>query len=574
MRYWLLGIVFLIALTGKSQNSWLEKKVTLNYENVTLKTVFLNIQKQTGIIFSYANLDDQQKVSYHCQAQPLSLVLPKLLNQVNATYKQADKYFIIQLAKPLPEPKLPENEKTIRGFVFNADSNEPLPEVSVYNKLNKASSITNEKGRFQLANTEKMGKVYISISKEGFRDTSLLVENPEERVFTIFLIPLPISNSVNSQLVQDSTTANQIRVEPKDSAINYFKQVREWATRIKNYNLNYKNIKDTLYSEYAISFVPFVTSNKKLGLNTINKYNLNVLGGYSKGTDAIEIGGLLNIDQVNVKYLQIAGLANLVGGKTFGTQIGGLLNVNGNQVKGVQVSGLVNLVGGSVDGVQVAGLSNIVFEETKYVQVAGLFNSTKTMFGSQVSGLVNYAKYVSGVQVSFANFCDSIDGIPLGFFSYVKKGYHHAELSIDEKKLLTLSYRTGVNQFHNIFLISYELGNPQPIWAYGYGLGSIFETGNKWQISLDATAQQLMAINNSDGSLNLLSKVFIGMQYKLYPKFHVVAGPTANFSLFDTSSPNYKTHFNAFSSNYMVSESIEQFTFRFWIGVKFSIRFL
>lgn len=573
MRYWLLGIVCLIALTGKSQNSWLEKKVTLNYENVTLKTVFLNIQKQTGIIFSYANLDDQQKVTYHCQAQPLSLVLPKLLNQVNATYKQADKYFIVQLAKPLPEAKLPENEKTIRGYVFNADSNEPLPEVSVYNKLNKASSITNEKGRFQLANTEKMGKVYISISKEGFRDTSLLVENPEERVFTIFLIPLPISNTVNSQLVQDSTTA-QVRVEPKDSAINYFKQVREWATRIKNYNLNYKNIKDTLYSEYAISFVPFVTSNKRLGLNTINKYNLNVLGGYSKGTDAIEIGGFLNIDQDNVKYLQIAGLANLVGGKTFGTQIGGLLNVNGNQVKGVQVGGLVNLVGGSVDGVQVAGLGNIVFEETKYVQVAGLFNYTKTMFGSQVSGLVNYARYVSGVQVSFANFCDSIDGIPLGFFSYVKKGYHHAELSIDEKKMLTLSYRTGVNQFHNIFLISYELGNPQPIWAYGYGLGSIFETGDKWQVSLDVTAQQLMAINNSDGSLNLLSKVFIGMQYKLYPKFHIVAGPTANFSLFDTSSPNYKTHFNAFSSNYMVSESIEQFTLRFWIGVKLSIRFL
>lgn len=574
MKYWLIGILFFITLTGKSQNSWLEKKVTLNYENVTLKTVFFNIQKQTGIVFSYANIDDQQKVSYHCQAQPLSLVLPNLLDQINATYKQADKYFIIQLAKPIPESKLPGNEKTIRGYVFNADSNEPLPGVSVFNKLNKSSAITNEKGRFQLANTEKLDKVYISISKEGFRDTSLLVENPEERVFTIFLIPLPSNNNVNGKLDQESPTAQQVVVEPKDSTKNYFKQVKDWATKIKNYNLNYKNIKDTLYSEYAISLIPFVTSNKKLGLNTINKYNLNVLGGYSKGTDAIEIGGLLNIDQDNVKYLQIAGLANLVGGKTFGTQVGGLLNVNGNHVKGVQVGGLVNLVGGSVDGVQVAGLANIVFEETKYVQVAGLFNYTKTMFGSQVSGLFNYAKYVSGVQVSFANFCDSINGIPLGFFSYVKKGYHHAELSVDEKKLLTLGYRTGVNQFHNIFIISYELGNPQPIWAYGYGLGSIFETGNKWQISLDVTAQQLMAVNNSDGSLNLLSKVFIGMQYKLYPKFHIVAGPTANFSLFDTQSPNFKTHFNAFSANYMVSESIEQYSFRFWIGVKLSIRFL
>jgi hypothetical protein len=462
---------------------------------------------------------------------------------------------------------------SFQGNVVNAKTNEPILGVSVYYKLNKASTYTNEGGEFELSIRKKMLNGYLTISKEGFKDTSFLAKSSQEHEITIYLKPLPISNAISLPKIQDSSKVSQFWVEPKDSSIDYFKQINEWATKIKNKNLNYKNIKGPLYSNYAITFIPFVTSNRKLGLNTINKYSLNILGGYSKGTDAIEIGGLVNINQDNVKYLQIAGLANLVGGKTFGTQIGGLLNVNGNQVKGVQVGGLVNLVGGSVDGVQVAGLGNIVFEETKYVQVAGLFNYTKTMFGSQVSGLVNYAKYVSGVQVSFANFCDSIDGIPLGFFSYVKRGYHHAELSIDEKKLLTLSYRTGINQFHNIFLISYELGNPQPIWSYGYGLGSIFETGDKWQVSLDVTAQQLMAVNNSDGSLNLLSKVFIGMQYRVRPKFHIVAGPSANFSLFNTASANYRTHFNAFSSNYMFSERLEKYVFRFWIGVRLSVRF-
>jgi hypothetical protein len=460
-----------------------------------------------------------------------------------------------------------------QGKVFNAKTGEPIVEASIYNKANKASTYSDNRGAFELKINEKEINISISVSKDGFIDTSFLVENIEESVFKVFLTPLPTRKSLGNTLVQDSAIINQGRVEPTDGEVNHFKKAKDWATKIKNKNLNYKNIKSPLYSNYAISFIPFITSNKKLCLNTINKYSLNILGGYSKGTDAIEIGGLVNINQGNIRYLQIAGLANLVGGKTFGTQISGLINVNSNQVKGVQVGGLVNLVGGSVDGVQVAGLGNIVFEETKYVQVGCLFNYTKSMFGTQVSGLFNYAQSISGVQISFVNYCDTIDGVPFGIFSYVEKGYHHAELSIDEKKLLTLSYRTGVSKFHNLLLLSYELGSTQPIWGYGYGLASIFETREKWQVSLDIAAQQLMAVNNSDRSLNLLSKVFIGMQYKVTPKLHLVAGPTANFSLFNTASANYRTHFNAFSSNYMFSERLEKYVFRFWIGARFSVRF-
>ena len=93
---------------------------------------------------------------------------------------------------------------------------------------------------------------------------------------------------------------------------------------------------------------------------------------------------------------------------------------------------------------------NVALHRSTGAQVSGLMNICGgDIYGAQISGLLNFGTRVHGSQIGVFNFSDSVAGVPVGFLSFVRKGYHQLEISANESFPLNLALRTGVRQFYN-----------------------------------------------------------------------------------------------------------------------------
>ena len=323
-----------------------------------------------------------------------------------------------------------------------------------------------------------------------------------------------------------------------------------------------------------------------------NTVSLNMFAGYAGGLDGIELGGFSNVINGQVKGAQFAGFTNIVNGGTNGVQFAGFTNVvredlTGGQftgftnivagnVKGIQISGFTNLakgnlntaqltgfanvVNGSTDGVQIAGFTNITGREligfqlagfaniagnsAHGVQIAGFSNTAKdTLTGLQLSSIINRAKHVKGFQVGFINICDTIEkGIPVGFISIVRKGYHKFEIGAGESFYANASIKLGISKFYNIFSIGIKPVSGKMLWGPGYGIGTEFRVNDKFNMNVDLISysifdtdhdwrDQAWETGNWDYEYSSLNKLSITVSKQFGKRLAVYGGPSFNVAV-------------------------------------------
>jgi hypothetical protein len=577
----------------------LEREVNLTFINEKISSVLNKIQDQTGIIFSYqpSILNDLPAVTLQLKhktvREALALMLPKTI-----TFKPKNNYIILK-ERPAEDTKKTE----ISGYVVDKTTDEKVANVTIYDKESLQSVTTNEYGYYTISVPNTNEK--LSVNKENYRDTALAITEVKNSQLTNIDIH-PVSET---QRKRDSLYWKEKLNEIGVYTNKVFKKVRGYVNSV--------NIRDTITRNFQVSLFPFIGTNHKLSGSVINKLSFNIYGGFAKGLNGFEMGGLFNIDRENVRGMQMAGLFNLAGDSLHGTQLAGyfnitgkaaygfqaagLANINAGRQKGVQVAGLLNVnksvkgvsfaglmnICGSVSGAQIAALGNIndtltggatacVFNISKHVksgvQVAGLFNvADGGRTNVQVAGLFNKADYVKGVQIGLFNFSDSVSGVPIGLLSFVKKGVHQVELSTDELFQLNLSFRTGAPSFYNIF--SGGIRTSASMWQVGYGVGTSFKITNKWRTDFTATFHHL-----SNGGFYLaasdLYRFYLGFEYKVGKKFSIAAGPTFNIYISDTYEPEYDniySHVAPYGNNSTNSYGFNTST---WFGGRVALRFL
>lgn len=306
-----------------------------------------------------------------------------------------------------------------------------------------------------------------------------------------------------------------------------------------------------LHKDFQISFVPFIGTN---GVNSgiiINDYSFNILGGYSAGTNKLEMAGLFNINRTDMKHAQFAGIFNQVNGSVSGAQFAGVINSNLKGLNGFQAAGVTNFSTGDIDGVQLAGVLNFTTKELTGFQGAGVLNfaagnvegtqlagvsnfTAKDIKGAQISGALNYAHKVDGFQLALFNYSDSISGVPVGLMSIVRSGYHVMELSTNEVMPINLSFRTGKREFYNILSASIRPELEETVtWSFGYGIGTSPRLGQKTFLNIEVGSEQV----NKGGvvALNLVNRLYVGGEFQLTPKLAIFGGPTLNYRVYDSS---------------------------------------
>lgn len=628
LKYFVL-FLFLTSHCYAQNTPYAEKLVTLKVINLTYKDVFNLISTQTGVVFSYAqSFNDKQKVSLIANKKPLRLVLNEILLPIESSYQFNGKYVVIKYTPEINPPKI------ISGYVYNSVDSSIIPKASIYLKQTKHSTYSNNYGHFSLSYSDKVPNVSVSFAKQYFRDTSIVIYKPSKKEITVYLLPKKTTldtNIIQTNLIRDALPSKIIF----DTIITLtIKEQTPFWKFFNRTNAHLKNISDTLFSKVSVSLFPPISTNHLLAINTVNKFSLNILGGYSKGVNGAELAGLFNIDNGNVKYFQAAGIVNLVSGNVNGVQLAGILNANQANTKGLQVAGVGNFNWGFTNGLQLGGIFNLtrkkvngwqlagivngsasevkggqlagilniagstslqaagignfsyrtvhkaqlsgifnLADTSKFIQVAGILNASRQNNGLQVSGILNVTKNNNGVQIGLVNYADTSKGIPIGLFSFVRKGYHKIELSADELTFANIGFRTGIDKFHNILFAGVNLKNPT-ILTFGYGIGMNWRTNKKLVLNTDLSGQQMHQTSNQNFYYHGLYKLYFGAEYKLNNYFRMGVGPTFNVMLNEKIDPQFANSYNQIAPYSVFTNDGSAYKLSSWVGLKLSLKFL
>jgi hypothetical protein len=583
-RVWIAGLcchVFFYAF-AQQKIPPLERVISISVAEEPLGEVLKKISQQGGFSFSYSSkiFDTKRIVTLSVTNKTVRETM-ELIFHGGVQYKQKSNYVIITRASA--------DEVLVSGYIVDEATGKRLKEVSIYDPVSLRSAVTDEYGFFEMPIEKPSAEqLKLAIKKSNYTDT-------------LVVVPARRSSFQNISLNFESEKWKAFT----DSVNSKMNRLWMWTKRSVA-SINLQNIRDTLHRTWQVSFLPFIGTNHTMSGNVVNDYSLNILGGFSGGTAVAEFGGLFNIDRGHVHHAQVAGIFNVNGGKTNGIQFAGMINatldsvyaiqaaglINANQAysKGVQLAGISNVNLDSYHGPQLAGLFNFTLRKLEGAQVAGLFNvavgtahgaqvaglfnvEAGTIHGAQVSSLLNMAWTVEGTQVGFLNVTDSITGIPVGFLSFVNKGYHSVELSADEIFPVNVALRTGVRKFYNIVTAGVLPERADTTtWYFGYGVGTLPKLTKRLSLNIDLTANQVVKGNVE--KLNLVNKLYLGVDYRVRKKFSLTAGATVNVRVFDAKFTNYPELFYAYKPTLLMDYNDSLTGVQMWWGGKIGLRFL
>jgi hypothetical protein len=618
-------VLFLIvgshAVFSQGKKHYLERTLSISFEQESIEAALKKISAQAGFTFSYnpSILEKDKVVSFNFVNKTVREILDQIFKGT-IQYKERNKYVILTKSGISSTSK---EVKVVSGYVIDEATGQRLKNVSVYDPTTLSSAVTDAYGFFQIEIDKPTGEeIKLAVNKRNYTDTLVVVPGNNGRLLNI---PLHINTD------KISTFADSVGSKLK----------RFWlsAKKRREQRTNMENIDEDLYRRTQVSLVPFIGTNGTLSGNVINDYSFNILGGFSRGVRKFELGGLFNTVRGNVEGFQLAGLMNGVMGTQNGLQIAGLINANRDSSNGALFAGLINfnlrgsngfsmagllnfthldsrgghLAGlfnatiGSQEGPHLAGLYNFVTKDARPAQVAGLFNFTGRdmkgaqvaglfnftakhmrgaqvsgllnvasgrMEGAQVSGLINYATRIEGAQVGLINISDTIHGVPFGLLSIVGRGYHKIEVSADEIFYTNIAFRTGVRQFYNILAAGIKPSSNEDIdWTFGYGVGTAPRLSKKLFLNFDLTANQVVR-NGSINGVNVINKLYIGFDWQFARKMSLTAGATLNGYVTDATK-TYPELFTDYKPHVFYERTYhDDVNLKMWWGAKVGLRFL
>jgi hypothetical protein len=545
-----------------------DRRITIHADNRRLGDVLREIETKAGFVFSYSSglIDESKQVSVHAVNRPVREILDKILGS-RIQYRVRGRHLILTYAATGSG-----DTRVIGGYIEDA-SGKGIGRTTVYDPVSLVSANTNDQGYYELKIDPLNPPLNLEVRRPDLQDTVILVHASGATLQP--MVPRP-----RSVLAPRWDAA-------RDTVRTHLSKA---ADRLFGRQPESQNVGDTLYRDFQVSLLPYIGSNRKMSGQVINRYSVNVIGGYARGSRVLEVGGVFNAVRDHVSGAQVAGVLNLVGGNAEGVQVAGVANLTGGESRGAMISGFASYIGGEAEvvsvsgalsvfrehaegvsvagfssvamksfegvqvngaagialaefsGVQISGFANMVTGNADAVQIAGVVNFCTGEFkGAQVSGLLNVARRVEGVQVGVFNICDTITGVPVGFMSFVRRGYHPLEFAYSDIGMAEVSFRTGVRSFYTF--LSAGIAPPDRggvhAWQYGFGAGTSPRISDDWFINLDISAHHL-----SEGKfaefLSLDNRLRCTAEWKATPWLSLFGGPVYHLYLDHTNTPDIR----------------------------------
>ncbi len=557
-KIWLLLLFTCLLFAGVHAQNILNKKISINISQKKLPEVLQAISREGDFYFSYDSriINKDTTISLRMPGVTVQDALNKIFPGT-MDYIENGNYLILRQRIITAPPTPLVNTYFIKGVVKDANTGMGVYEASVYEKTNLSATLTASDGSFMLKVKTKASMPLISVSKESYFDTGIYVSLPSNKNIVVSLqnkytvlmdsgtITIISPRDTRPIIIPDSTIA---LTRSSSLIIDTSKMVEHtgWgnfliSTKMKIQSLNLSGFYTT--RAYQMSLVPGLSTHGRLSPQVENFVSINVLGGYTGGTNAFEVGGLFNINRRNTKYFQAAGLFNMVGGNLYGFQVAGLHNHvlgnvhafqaagisnydNGNMY-GMQVAGIYNHVRDTFAGFRVAGIANYSGKKFSGFEVAGIGNvARQSMSGVQIASIFNYAKKVNGLQIGLINVADSSNGFSIGLINIVQHGLHQVALSSNEITNTNIDIKTGNKKLYSILHAGYNISNNNKVFSYGYGIGTVVQFNRTLSLQPEVKARYLYTGDWSYS--NILSSLGLNLQVKLAKNIALFAAPVFN----------------------------------------------
>ena len=588
----LLTSSFLFNITVTASEAWqegdiaapiLERNVTIRVVNMPLGDVLKDMSTQAGFYFSYNAqiFNAEKKISLSVETEKVRTVLTNLLGN-NFQFKEKGNYLIIQ--------KLKADEQLIGGYISDKKTGKKLSNVTVYDKNTLASATTDSAGYYEIITRKPIQQ--LSIARYNYGDTVLQVRsekvNPQN--IDVSLLPKLEAESKeiqgnNDKIVEKSAKTEDFTEQTLISNLQINQAIRRTVSEIQR--INELNIQEPLSRKWQASLAPYVGTNLGLSGNVVNDWSFNATVGYSKGNNKMEVAGIGNISQGDVKGVQLATLFNIVKGNMKGIQASAIINRT-RKVSGLQAAGITNYTDTILRGLQISGINNYAEVGGRGVfQIAGMYNKTaegRTFFqaaavGNKADtvviqiGLINNANRLRGLQIGLINRADTADGVLLGLINIVKKGYHVLEFSSNDVTYGNISFRTGTRWFYTIYAFGGQpqLGKKPNILSGGMGLGTSIWFGKTVALTLDATAHRywLDPLFENRGGLIRLAPA---LNLQITKRFGIGFAPTWN--TYFLNSKNQIASYIAFIKTHLIPEKAKFSGDKYeWWGWSVGLRF-
>jgi len=492
LRGLLSTIIGLLCLnTQLLAQNLLDKRITIDVNNQRLNDVLKIISSKGNFYFSYNSsiIPNDSLISFAAYNRTIKQILDQLCgNQYK--WQQNNNYVILRKAPVTPAELVtsptPVAEKlyTVTGYVLNSETGEKVGNVTIYEKQRLVSTMSDDKGFFKIRLKSRYSTASLTISRELYEDTTVIIKPKFDQQVTIVMTPLETSAPVVTISPVENELPDTIVVKPPTDTLTAQFISKEEINRVEKsrwgqfllsakQNIQSINLKKFMADRtFQVSLTPGLSTHGKLSAQVVNTVSVNVIGGYTAGVNGVEIGGAFNINKTDVKYVQAAGLLNFTGGSVKGVQLAGMhnhvlgnvdivqasgianfvkgnftgaqmtgiynhvgKNVNGFQASGIanfvrgnvtgaQVSTIYNHVAGSFTGFQASNISNFVYGKFTGVQLSNIYNVCyDSLFGVQATNIINFAhKQVAGAQLAIVNVATrDLKGAQLGLFNYAKK---------------------------------------------------------------------------------------------------------------------------------------------------------
>jgi hypothetical protein len=462
--------------------NFLQKRISVQYQNTRVTDALIDISNKAGFIFSYSGnvISQDSLVTLVAADQAVATLLTRILKG-NLQFEQQKNHIIItpvlpQLSVINTDITNDEHSYSISGVVVNEQTKERIVNASVYEKRELVSTLTDRMGYFKLKfKTASPGALNITVGKFQYKDTTVN-----------FLQQVDVNTNASSKSKNGSAGLIE-----SDGFSKFF-----LSTRQKIQSLNIPDFFATRPVQVSIS--PGLSTHGLMSSQVVNVLSVNLAGGYTAGVKGLEVGGLFNMNKRDSKYLQLAGV--------------------------------FNLVGGTFSGWEIAGVSNKVLKDVNGLQIAGFMNSGKgTVRGMQVAGLHNEARYLKGLQIGVLNVVDTSHGASLGVINIIRNGFYRVAYAANTLMNTNISLATGTHDFYTELMVGVHVAGNYQMSGFGLGIGRDFMLGNKFYVSTEASYTfantQVWADRWMQGKLLLNAQIS--------PKMSVFAGPSYN--LYKTS---------------------------------------
>lgn len=578
-----LLLIVLFSTVDVTAQNLLSRNIPLEVNRQRLDKVLEILSNKGNFYFSYSSsiVKKDSIISINTNNKTLKEVLEQIFSS-GYEFIESGNYIIIRKAPirlTMVTNRAVQEERvySVSGFVYDEQTGHAIREASVYEKRLLAATLTNQEGFFKLKlKSGRKSTAELTLSKEFYADTSVVIEPRHSQQLTITMLPL--ENEAERTIItpEDYEVAEAavppLEVKEKDTivaapvaAITDSAQVERTgmgrfllSAKQKIQSINLKKFFTT--RPFQASLVPGLGSHGKMSGQVVNNFSLNVLGGYTAGTNGIEIGGWFNIDKKDVKYAQFAGWFNVVGGQMKGIQVAGINNTVldtvkamqaagvGNFVKGrfngFQVGGVYNHVADSVKGVQAAGVANFARKKLSGVQIAGVANiSNKETRGAQIAGVLNYSKRLKGLQIGLINIADTSDGYSIGLINVILKGYHKLSFSTHELMDVNVAFKTGNSKLYSILEAAIQSNSDEKIYSFGYGLGREMPLNKKRSVTFNPELHSQYLYLGSWDYTNILNRLHLNLNIKLGKFISIFAGPAVSVYMSDQKTGFKGYHF-------------------------------